>query len=578
MNSSSKRKIDELNEGDPITAGIGSNTKRKVVRIAEDRNVTHLLEQAEQQHGDKKVIELTPKGVRQAYASLVKSVERNELQRAKHPDEADQYMESELLLYEQIEVLKSLAADSKLYPIVCETDMMSTLTRLLLHENSDIAEAVLAVWLEWFDPSLLQTEDPSAESSPLLTITGKLVEESLEPIVANLARLSNESNDDVGQGVENVLQLVEYLLEIDSFLDETSRKRFPQSISFLFCKRTPLCSWLMDQVASKSPVKQKSLEILDLLTTREEIYTAISDWSKIPPYTSVLSEKETNGSTIDAIEVLLQEVASFRNVQPKDDDEVDTIEDAAIVMSSILTYAPLNIQHFLDAQGVELLVVCLKERVHAGGVILKWLDLAGTEDVHKILCERIVEVGTLKYLFPILTGKHLPKGVLLSKGAKREWKENILETTIRILYSLTVQLDDKSPHDALNRLVTKFLDEEKMIRLVSLLIDYDKRARFAEYEFYRSDLEETLGDQETVQFAALSAKLQGGGDIFHRLGAIAAFCCIKSKRCSDTIAKALKEQGSGIGLIRASIEEFVSVLADSSPAKKLLGSYLPILE
>lgn len=75
---------------------------------------------------------------------------------------------------------------------------------------------------------------------------------------------------------------------------------------------------------------------------------------------------------------------------------------------------------------------------------------------------------------------------------------------------------------------------------------YDEKARAALYNFYRSDVEEEMAESE-VDLAALNAKLKGGGDLFHRVGAIAAFACAGSKRCHEHILAQLTLQKSGIG-------------------------------
>ena len=113
---------------------------------------------------------------------------------------------------------------------------------------------------------------------------------------------------------------------------------------------------------------------------------------------------------------------------------------------------------------------------------------------------------------------------------------------------------------------------------------YDQRARLAEYKFFRSDVEETLlllgqssgdvddskkGDDSMIQLAALEAKLAAGGDVLHRLAAIAAFCCTGSKRCHTQILAALHAKESGIGLIREALEEFVSILGESEQKQQL---------
>jgi beta-catenin-like protein 1 len=168
-----------------------------------------------------------------------------------------------------------------------------------------------------------------------------------------------------------------------------------------------------------------------------------------------------------------------------------------------------------------------------------------------------------------------------SKKGKREWLHLVETQTIRILHALTRHLDDSSPYDAKTRLISKFLhgdgndggnDDDKCDRLVELLLSYDQKARKAEYNFYRfsvDDDDDVQQDETMIELAALEAKLKGGGEIFHRLGAIAACLCVNSKRCHERILAQLQLQQSGISVIKAALEEFVSVLGPGVQKEQL---------
>jgi beta-catenin-like protein 1 len=274
---------------------------------------------------------------------------------------------------------------------------------------------------------------------------------------------------------------------------------------------------------------------------------------------------------------MLQSIGAYRKTQPKNDSEVEFIENACTTLSSCITFSVPNLEAFLDGQGIELALRCLKERVHAGVSCLKLLDFFGSDQIHKRACERLVNAGVFKYLFPIFLNSRIPKPApsqAKTPKTKREWLQNIETQTIRILYALSHHLDDDSPDDAKARFLTKFVeDDRKCDRLVELLLSYDQKARKAEYNFYRSDVEEVVEKEETVQLAALEAKLKGGGDLFHRLGAIASFVCMHSKRCHERILSQLQLRQSGIGLVRTAVDEFVSVLGDAKQ-KEMLRSYL----
>ena len=123
------------------------------------------------------------------------------------------------------------------------------------------------------------------------------------------------------------------------------------------------------------------------------------------------------------------------------------------------------------------------------------------------------------------------------------------------------------------------LVQEKCDRVVELCLKYDERARLAEYQFYRSEgaeeLEQTAGAVE-LELAALNAKLRGGGDIFHRVCALASFALTGSKRCHEHILEQLERQNAGMGVIKKALGEF-AVLLDDGHQKKQLSGYLAAL-
>jgi beta-catenin-like protein 1 len=189
----------------------------------------------------------------------------------------------------------------------------------------------------------------------------------------------------------------------------------------------------------------------------------------------------------------------------------------------------------------------------------------------------MVQAQLLKYLFPLWMGRSFPAqapSVTFSAKKQKSWKHQISQNTIRIVYSLTRHLTPDSPQDAQARLVAKFAsDGAKIERLVHFLVLYDDRARTAEYKFFRSDIEDTM-DAAAVKLAALEAKLAAGGDIFHRLAAIAAFLCAHSKKCHTSLLKCVQEKEVGMGLIQAGVKEFLSEIEEGSVQHRQLERYL----
>jgi beta-catenin-like protein 1 len=628
--------------------------KRKSVHIAEDRNETavmirtaptsdsfrmsrssvisgvsseSLLAQAEQKLSgqQQRMVALTVAGAKAATATLEKAMETNALQRAKAGGQPELYMESEVALYEQIAALKAFAAADDLtaiYPAL--HDATNDLIQLLVHDNVDIAIAVTSVFLEWLDLDLatraaLSTTDNANEPASLSPINMAVVQlasivvsDGAELLVDNFSRLATMTNgatdddedmdDEVGRGIDDVLSLLENLLEMDNLMLATEQRPIMAnnlSIAAVLCRSTRLVSWILTQLQSPNKeegFRNRCMELLAYLSPKEDVYAFLSDWSRIPPYISPFDDQAPpNGEEVvhlDAVEIVLLSVADFRKRQPANDAQVEFLENGCMILASLLTYSVAAVQAFLDVQGIEFVVRCLKERTYAGALALKWLDMAGSDVVYRRACEHMVEVGALKYIFPLYMGQNLPKfhtkaTTAKQKKDKREFLNAIESTTIRVLYSLIRHLHDDSPNEAKDRVLTKFIDgadanRAKVNRLVDLLLSYDQRARLAEYKFFRSDVEETLlavghQDESVIALAALEAKLAAGGDILHRLAAIAAFCCAGSHQCHQDILASLQAKGSGIGLVHTALQEFVVELDNESEQKAQIESYLELI-
>ena len=634
-----------------------SKRKRKAVQIAEDQNEmrflpssannnnsnnvkdgTILLEQAEQQARGMTVMELTPKGLKSATNALERIVTQNSMQRAQHANDPQQYMASELQLYEQITSLQAVAANLDLYQHLVDNEtLLSILVQLLGHENADIAASVIALFYEWVDPSLFTSDEAATQPKLVPTIsqlTRRIIIDAWDTIAANLARFQpqgisngggsggdddddeNDTEDQTLRGVDNVLNLMENILEVDLvggglFVQGGHPNDKEQSAAaYMVQQESNIISWLFQQLqnqfkdsrnkdtgddSSSEDLYARCMELLAFVAQREDVHSILPDWSQIQPYkspflpmgnvtngtssTSTTSEKANVGKNMDGMELLLQAIGRYRKTQPANDKQVEYLENACIVVSSCLTFSTRNVSAFLAGQGIELVLRCLKECVHAGGSTLKLLDYFGPDQIHKGACEHFVQAGGFKYLFPIFLGTRIPKPAPVpsntSKKAKREWLHMVETQTIRILYNLSRHLDDESPDDAKARWIAKFVtDPDKCDRLVELILSYDEKARRAEYHFfYKSDVDDTVQDETTVELAALDAKLKGGGEIFHRLGAIAACLCVHSKRCHERILSQLQLQQSGISVVKAALEEFVSVLGPGRQREQL-ESYL----
>lgn len=568
--------------------------------------------------------------------NLEKSIAKNELQRVDYADQPEKFMESELDLYEDIAVLNDLATNVGYYITFVELGAVDQLLALLIHDNIDVVLAVVRLFVELLDPALLE-EDVQGDIRHGMTVlmeafvgTGDKSNGGLGMIVSNLSRLREEEEEEV-KGIEDIFKLIENVIDLDQIgawkphLQQVMDDEFVTddlSIVAIICKYTPFVPYLLLKLGNLDSsywnisLRLHAAELLATILQNEDSRLHLDSLSDLEYKSLVfdgdmLTNKKAN-THVDGMEYLLQCVAKYRKKDPASEEECEYLENIFDGLAASLLHDK-NVEAFLERQGVELMLKCLSERVHSGYGAFKVLVFALTgpasdnSKVYKKAAETFVEAGGFKSFFPIFMGrKHampqpsencdagnislLHKYTKLNKegkqkpsrkmkqvvSASKEWYRTLEANAIQILYGLTRHLDDNSPNEAKLRLLAKFIENEceKCDRMIELCLKYDGKMRRAEYLYFRSDeAEEAEAAGIDVEMAALNAKLQGGGDLFHRISAAIAFAISGSKRCHEHVIMQLRTHNSGIGLIKAGCEDFISIL-DEGEHRKILKQYL----
>lgn len=388
----------------------------------------------------------------------------------------------------------------------------------------------------------------------------------MELLSSNLGRL-DISVEEEAKGVEDVLTLVESLLDLDRMGvlsttnnnendddDNNNNHESRQSIVMCICKQTTFMSWLFQHIekmnmeddsalttstAAATPIspavlKLHASEVLSAILQHED-YSMQRCGGKIatlPKYTSVFhddTDRDTNGmtkreeqrhelkkdnnSTIDGMEILLLAIAAYRKSDPQIEVECEFLENVFDALAASLLREE-NVTDFVEAEGIELMLRCLRQNVHAGGGALKVLNFAlsaaareeamdatkssisatrGERNAYIKACETFIQAGGLKIIFPLYMGRksaipcpaacsdggsNLAKrasrnggsgadaGTLGSKRAKRaaqarkQWLMEVEQNTIHIIYALTRHIVKDSQYDAHARLLVKFLEED----------------------------------------------------------------------------------------------------------------------
>ncbi|KAL5743500.1 hypothetical protein ACOSQ2_026616 [Xanthoceras sorbifolium] len=396
--------------------------------------------------------------------SFERRLKENIEARLKYPDQPEKFAETEVDLHEELDKLKVLAGGPDLYPDLVNLNTIPSILGLLSHDNSDIANDVVQLLQDLTDEDVLEDND-----EPARVLVDSLIENNvLELLVQNLQRLSDTDPDEMA-AVYNTLATIENLIEVKP------------SVAELVCEKTKLLRWLLGKIKVREfdGNKQFASEILAILLQN-----------------STANQKRLG--QMNGVDVLLQAVSMYKSKDPKSSDEEEMLENLFDGLCCLLM--PLeNKERFVKAEGVELMIIIMKQKKSAYGSAIRALDFAMTK--YPPACERFVDVLGLKTAFAAFMGK-IP---MSKKNKKERYQEELEERIVSLIASLFGGILRGSRRE---RLLSKFVENEceKIDRLMELYLRYSDRVK-AEAE--RMDNLE-LDDLEMDEDEKYNRKLESG--------------------------------------------------------------------
>ncbi|KAG6483083.1 hypothetical protein ZIOFF_059723 [Zingiber officinale] len=358
--------------------------------------------------------------------------------RMKYPDQPEKFADSEVELHEEIERLRILAGAPELYPELLALNTVPSLVGLLGHDNPDIAVDVVSLLMDLTDEDVIGEDDDNEE--PVRALVDALLENNaLELLVQNLARLS-EADPDEAAAIHSTLSTIENLIEVKPAVAE------------LVCERTKLLRWLLGRIKVREfdANKQYASEILAILLQNN------------PANQKRLGQ-------INGVDAVLQAVAVYKSRDPNTEDEEEMLENLFDCLCCLLM--PMeNKERFLKSEGVELMIIIMKQKKSAYGSAIRALDFAMTK--YSPACERFVDVLGLKTAFAAFMG-----GIL--RGSRRD------------------------------RLLSKFVENEfeKIDRLMELYMRYSDRVKSETQRLDSLELDDLEIDEEELYNRKLEAGL-----------------------------------------------------------------------
>lgn len=465
--------------------------------------------------------------LRKTALNLEKLITRNAEQRARFATDPAKFIQSEADLDGAVKGLGVLAEHADLYPELARLGSAGSVVGLLAHDNSDISVDVLELLNELLD------EDVEATEAQWGALVDAAVDADLLGLLAsNLERL-DETEEVDRNGVYYALGILESLC---------SRAATAEAVG----ATEPLIGWLLARAAAKEqPVsqnKQYAAEVLAILVQAS-------------------SRNRQRLADRDAVDTLLQLAAAYRRRDPERGGEEEEYMENLFEALTCLADAGAGKTKLVEAEGIELCLLMLKEGKLSKPAALRLLDHAaagGPADAAAAVCERIVEAGGLKPLFTLFMKTTAPQHN--GKNPHHKAKDDG-PTTTEHLVGLFASLLRRLPGDSAARIRTlaKFVekDYEKTARLVALRRSHASRVALADAAI-KAEQAELDGDEEEREARAdvwFSRRLDAGLFALQTTDVVLAWLAAEDAGARGTIARLLAERDESLADVRASVLE-----------------------
>lgn len=448
--------------------------------------------------------------VRKIALNFEKKISKNAELRAKYENDPQKFMGSEADLDADVKALSILSEHPELYSGFAKLGCVTSLVSLLAHENTDIAIDAIEIIAELID------EDVEADSEQWGAIVDAMLESDLlDLITANFSRL-DESLESDRAGVYHALSVLENLSSQPSIAEKIGADK-------------SVYKFLLNRIQKKesrvSQNKQYAAEILAITL------------QAAPANRPVLAAQ-------DAVDILLQLLAPYRKVDPLKDSEEEEFAENVFDALTCLVDSPQGKEKFVEAEGVELALIMLKEGKMSKPRALRLLDhaLAGTGGAQ--VCIQLVEAAGLKNVFSMFMKKNLD-------AATTEHLLGIFASLLRWLPA------NEAPRI---RTLAKFVekDYEKIAKLVQLRRDYAAKVEFVDAQIRDEQRQLDAEEKEERSDEWLSRRLDAGLFCLQAIDVILAWLVAEDAGAEKKIKELLAERDEGLGLLKETIQGMFS--------------------
>ncbi|KAL8937577.1 MAG: hypothetical protein Q9211_003613 [Gyalolechia sp. 1 TL-2023] len=482
-------------EGRFFGGGITSNTA-DVLNFIDERD----------KDDDAKAEKIDSTWVRKLALNFERRISKNSELRAKFEADPQKFMGSEADLDADIKALSILADHPDLYGEFVKLGCVTSLVSLLSHENTDIAIDCIEIINELTD------EDVEAEQGQWdLLVDAMLEADLLNLLYDNIARL-DEDNESDRAGVYHVLSVLENL---------SSRTTIAESLG----RDTSILPWLLQRIQKKEPAisqnKQYAAEILAILLQSS-------------------SSNRTKFIDLDGVDIVLQLLSQYRRRDPAKGTEEEEYVENLFDSQTCCVDEPNGKTTFLEAEGIELCLIMLRQGKMSKPRALRLLDHALGGPDGAACCEKLVEAAGLKVVFGAFMKKH--------DSQATEHLLGILASMLRFLPANSAERI---------RFLAKFVEKEyeKIDRAMKIRREYASRVVAVDEEIRSEKAKLSAQAREDRADEWLSRRLDAGLYSLQTVDVILAWLVAEDSGAKKRIQGLLAERDESLDVIRTTLQD-----------------------
>ncbi len=283
----------------------------------------------------------------------------------------------------------------------------------------------------------------------LVSNLGRFNDDPLDPTLPEDEKASKEVQAESDtESIYHTLRVIENLITFSAQISET------------LISSTTFLHWILTRIAERTEaVDQNTAYAAELLAIM--LQSSESNRDKV-------GANEIGKEGESGIDILLATLARFRRKAPSDAEEEEFVENIFDSLCLCLSQPP-NKAIFLDGEGVELMVLLMKEKKSFGRVrAVKVLNHATSGPAGSEVCKRLIDAGGLSPLFGVFMDCNSEEGRKGKKKGRATVALSDAEHILGVLASLFTHLESESIERI--RLLAKFVGEgyEKVDHLLDL--------------------------------------------------------------------------------------------------------------